>query len=197
MRIGIDLDGVLVDVEEFLFDTGIKYFYDKNKTRNIKTDEYDIDKYFGVSREDADKFWADVIYSYIMLSPRKHASEVISKLRNAGHKIYIITSRRGEGGITQEEMEKYVKIWLEKNKIFYDELIFEFDNKVQACKKNKIDLMIEDSPKNIESISLNIPVICYDARYNQMVKGDNITRCYSWTDIDIVISNIKKQRKSK
>ena len=48
---------------------------------------------------------------------------------------------------------------------------------------NRIDLMIEDSPKNINELSKIVPVICYDARYNRQCEGENITRCYSWYDI--------------
>ena len=51
------------------------------------------------------------------------------------------------------------------------------------CKQNKINLMIEDKPENINTISKEIPVICYHANYNEQCNGKNIYRCYSWYDI--------------
>mgnify|MGYP000699688384 FL=1 len=52
--------------------------------------------------------------------------------------------------------------------------------------------MIEDKPKNINTISNEIPVICYHANYNEQCNGKNIYRCYSWYDIYRKIKEIQK-----
>ena len=43
--------------------------------------------------------------------------------------------------------------------------------------------MIEDEPKCINSVAARLPVICFNAKYNEQCKGNNIIRCYSWYDI--------------
>ena len=52
--------------------------------------------------------------------------------------------------------------------------------------------MIEDKVENINNISKNIPVICFNARYNKECNGENIYRCYSWYDIYKKIEGDKK-----
>lgn len=89
-------------------------------------------------------------------------------------------------------MRSIVKKWLKKNKIYYDKLIFSPEDKRKICKENNVDIMIEDSPKNISELSEVLPkVICFDALYNQNINKENVIRCYSWYDIYYKISNIK------
>ena len=83
-------------------------------------------------------------------------------------------------------MREIVKDWLIENKIVYDKLIFskaEKEDKLQEIIENKIDVMIEDNPNNINQLSSVVPIICYNAGYNRECIGDKITRCYSWYDI--------------
>ncbi|MNT49415.1 hypothetical protein D3C72_1862660 [compost metagenome] len=82
-----------------------------------------------------------------------------------------------------EENQTIVKQWLYKNNINYKELIFSQEDKLSICEEKNIGIMIEDKPKNINEISMMIPVICFDARYNKQCLGENIIRCYSWYDI--------------
>ena len=46
----------------------------------------------------------------------------------------------------------------EKNNVKYDKLMFKVE-KLQPCIENNIDVMIEDSPSNIEELSKQIKVI--------------------------------------
>ena len=90
-------------------------------------------------------------------------------------------------------MAKIVKKWLKKYNIYYDKLVFSNKDKVDYIIGNKIDVMIEDTPRNIDSISRVIPVICYNAGYNEVCIGENIYRAYSWYDVyRIVREEIKK-----
>lgn len=82
-----------------------------------------------------------------------------------------------------EENRNLVLDWLKRNKIKYDKIIFSPEDKLDICRENDIDIMIEDKPANIENISILIPVICFHAGYNKNCIGNNIIRCYSWYDI--------------
>ncbi len=48
MRIGIDIDGVLTDIEKFQIEYGSKYFYEKG-INIVNYKGYEITELFGVS----------------------------------------------------------------------------------------------------------------------------------------------------
>ena len=121
-------------------------------------------------------------------------AELEKKLSDDGHEIYIITARSYTTENTQRglKMRKTVIEWLKKHEIVYDKIVFSSYNKLENCRKNKIDIMIEDSERNINQLSEELTTICFDTRYNQNVAGKNVIRCYSWYDIYDKIKNIQK-----
>lgn len=185
MRIGIDIDGVLTDIEQWQLDFGGEYFSKLNKSV-INKNGYEISEIFGVDDELDSQFWKKYLYEYVTKEPsRKFASEVIKKLKDSGNEIYIITARYLTDKNTEEgqQMRQIVIDWLSEQKIIYDKLVFALEDKLQICLENSIDVMIEDKVANIEKISTQIPVICFHAGYNKACKNDNIYRVYNWYDI--------------
>lgn len=191
MRIGIDIDGVLTDIEQWQLDYGSKYFYEKYNI-NIKNYKgYETTDIFNVSDEMDEEFWKVYFRDYsVNVEPRKFASEVIDKLRSLGNEIYIITARGSFLTHSRdiEENQSIVIDWLKRHNINYDKIILSPEDKLEICKQNNIDLMIEDKSRNIELISSEIPVICFHANYNESCNGPNVYRCYSWYDILYKIS---------
>ncbi len=185
MRIGIDIDGVLTDIEQWQLDYGGKYFSELGKSV-INKDGYEITEIFGVTDELDSQFWNEYLYEYVTKEPsRKFASEVIKKLKAKGNEIYIVTARYLADRRTREgqEMREIVVKWLNEQEIYYDKIIFSPEDKLENCKKNNIDVMIEDKVENINNISIAIPVICFHAGYNKECKGKNIYRACNWYDI--------------
>lgn len=197
MRIGIDIDGVLTNVEEFEIDYSSKYFYESGIFDNtIENIDFTKENY-NIDEETSNHFWSKAIYDYIKVKPRNFACEVIKKLKKDGNTICIVTNRISDLSycdITPKKMKEVVIKWLKENSVVYDELIFSNGNKVQFIIDNKIDIMIEDNSKNIKAISKIIPVICYNAKYNMSCKGENIIRCYSWYDIYSKLGKIKNEK---
>ncbi len=197
MRIGIDIDGVLTDIERFVVDYVSKYCIENNIEYKIGESNYDICKTFNINKEQGNNFWDTYIEDYAKNEKaRAFASEVIEKLKQEGNEIYIVTARWNTNRDDEKgsKMRETVKNWLCEYKIPYDKLVFskaEQERKSNEIIENKIDLMIEDNPNNINEISKIIPVICYNTEYNKHCKGDKITRCYSWYDIYRTISNLK------
>lgn len=198
MRIGIDIDGVLTDIERFIVDYLPKYCIENNIKYKIGESNYNMHDTFNISKEQENDFWNTYIESYTKNEKaRAFASEVIEKLTQEGNEIYIVTARWDTNRDDEKgnRMREIVKNWLNEYKIPYDKLIFSKasnESKASEITKNKIDLMIEDNPNNINEISSIIPVICYHAEYNKNCKGDKITRCYSWYDIYRTI-NLNKE----
>ena len=195
MNIGIDIDGVLTDLERKTIDYATKLCVEENWPININVNEYRDVKAFNWTEEQAEKFWNKYLVKYIIESPvRTFAPEILAKLQEEGNKIYLITARN-ESGMQPKyhgKMQQLTKEWLEKQNIKYEKLIFAADEeKLQQCLENKVDVMIEDSPKNIKNISSKIKVIKFDCQYNKHVNGQNVITAYSWYHIYRIIKELK------
>lgn len=195
MRIGIDIDGVLTDIERFILDYGTKYCIENNLPININEGEYDECKAFNWTEEQAIKFWNEyIVYYATKYKAREFASEIINKLKQEGHEIYLVTARN-DYGVPKEyigRMREFVTQWLKDNNICYDKIIYTEGTKLPYCVGNYIEIMVEDCPENIKDISMKLPVLCYDCQYNKNIEGENITRVYSWYDVYNKIAKCNK-----
>ena len=195
MRIGIDIDGVLTDIEKWQLDYGSKFYFENYGIEIQNNEGYEVTNIFNIDSKLDDQFWSEYLYDYAKNEPaRKYAAEVIDKLKEKGHEIYIITARylTDRNDEVGKEMKNIVINWLKSNDINYDQIIFSPEDKIEICKENNISIMIEDKVENINNISRIIPVICFHAEYNKQCIGQNIIRCYSWYDIYSKISKISK-----
>ena len=198
MKIGIDIDGVLTDVERWQLDYGSKFYYERYQKEIVDFEGYDTNQIFNVDDKLDEEFWREYFKEYSLnVEARKFANEVIDKLKQEGNEIYIITARgsflsHSADVMSVEENQQIVLNWLKNHHINYDKIIFSPEDKLDICKENKIDLMIEDKVDNINKISKIIPVICFHAGYNKDCKNSNIIRCYSWYDIYSKINKLAK-----
>ena len=197
MNIGIDIDGVLTDLEKAIIDFGTKMSVEEKWPIKI-----DVSKYWEVealewTQEQADKFWNKYLVEYVVESkPRMFSEEIIEMLKKEENNIYIITARN-EYGMPPEyygKMQELTREWLKNQDIKYDKLIFARDSeKLHQCIENNVEIMIEDSPNNIEDISKKIKVIKFDCQYNKQVNGENIITAYSWYHIYDIIKKFNKE----
>lgn len=197
MNIGIDIDGVLTNLERFALDYGTKFNIEEGIKTEIHPEQYWEQEKFSWTEEQEEKFWNKYLEYYVKEQrPREFVTEIIKKLQKEGNKIYIITARNESGLPLQHygKMQEMTKRWLEKNNIQYEELIFTTDDKkLQHCLENNIEIMVEDSPKNIVGISQKIPVIKFECLYNKNIEGKNIITAYSWYHIYDIIRKMEKE----
>ena len=186
MRIGVDIDGVLNDIGAWHYSYGFKFCIENQIHRNFHPHEYLIEKQFELTDEENYKFWKEYIFDVMISIPtRPFAGNVLKLLKEMGHEIIILTARDNRYLTNQyaNTMNFYVEEWLNKNSIPYDEIIAGPGKKKDKCLKHKLDIMIEDKASNIKEISNIIPVLCFDAPYNQKIEKDNVYRVYSWYQI--------------
>lgn len=131
MRIGIDIDETLVNTED-----SFKRIVDKYNL-NIKCKYRDI--------WTKDEF--SILYPYFTemlgnVNLKANAKEVIKKLTNLGHELYIITARSNKYSARIEDVTLDM---LDKNSIVVKKVYFGEDKKSTLAKKLKLDLMIDDS----------------------------------------------------
>lgn len=63
MKIGIDIDGVLTDVEQWQLDYGSKYYYEKYGMRIKNYKGYEASEIFDVDKKLDDEFWNEYLES--------------------------------------------------------------------------------------------------------------------------------------
>ncbi|MCI8392321.1 MAG: hypothetical protein HFJ23_00125, partial [Clostridia bacterium] len=100
-----------------------------------------------------------------------NAKETISKLRKAGHEVYIVTARDSE---FHDNPYKLSKEWLDKNNIEYDKLIVNARDKAKICKDEKIDVFIDDKTSNCIDVS-NIGAVAIRIANDNICYDDFIT----------------------
>lgn len=205
MNIGIDIDGVLTDYRKFTIEQGIKYCEKTKKGKLINPNAYDSSEMFNWDKITDLDFWMKNIFLYAKNNPViEGAAENIKKLKLDGHSIYIITARWlatpktknkfNQPEIVRQKMRATVKDWLKKNEIIYDEIIFSGDDKLSSIIEKSIDIMIEDSPSNLKSLSETTKMICFDWEYNRGIENSNIYRCYNWNEIYEKILELSKNK---
>ncbi len=186
-NLGVDVDGVLTNIQDFIFEFGAKFSYERGfDLENLNKDAYDSAITFNWCNNTDDEFWHEVLEKYSRDErPRQLASEVLHKLKDEGWKIHIITARKSmkEEDIKVNKIEKILEEWLKIHDIPYDVLVFTGSDKIQEIKDYNIDVMIEDSPNNIEQLRDLCSIIVFDAMYNKDCNGDNLTRVNSWYEI--------------
>ena len=142
MKIGIDLYGVVIDSEttfrtyEEIFDIDIlkgnnlinrkepkfqaRYNWSSNQEKEF------IEKYFlKVSRE------SGLMSGFIA---------IYKLLKKQGHEFVVITAR---GGYVKEMKDDAIRL-LEENNIKFDKYYWNVEDKLEICKKEKVDIMIDD-----------------------------------------------------
>ena len=190
VNIGIDLDGVLTNYRQFAIEQGQKYCIENDKGKLENPEAYYMKDMYNWDEETDYDFWIKNIFSYATENPAiQGASENIKKIKKDGHTIFIITARKfatPDDDCEQEikeKMKETVKEWLARNEIEYDYIIFSSEDKSKNIIENDIDVMIEDSPNNVKSLSKLTKIICMDWIYNKGIENDNIYRCYNWNEI--------------
>ena len=194
MRIGLDIDGVLVDTQTFQLREG-KKFFEKYGMEAKHPDMFEVQDVFECTKELREKFWNKNIWKYCLKEPMtKDASKVINKLRQNGHEVIIITSRvhTTETGITGVVFRLMLKHWVKKNRLKYDDIVFCKEkesgaDKLRVCKEKNIDVMIDDSSENLYAIQDTCKVICYSAAWNKECHDLDEYRVENFEDVYKII----------
>jgi hypothetical protein len=79
-------------------------------------------------------------------------------LQKAGYRISIITKR-------DRATMSFVSLWLDLNNVYFNDIIFIFDNASKAC--YPFFLLVDDSPINAIEIVLPRRIIIFDQPWNK------------------------------
>ena len=194
MKIGIDIDNVISNFNEELIKEYLMHDKELRNTGIINEKaKYIRNGMFDWTDDEEKTFYKENIERIAKnLKVIKGAKEYIEKLHEDEHLIYIITGRdNGE----YSEPYKMTKEWLDKNYIYYDNLIltdvYDKHAKIKQCLEHNIDIMIDDSVRICsDCIENGITTILMDTPYNKYSK---IQRVKSWKEFYRYVSNYKKR----
>lgn len=171
MKIAIDVDDCISNTAEVDFATC--YEYSKKLTPNGKLYKHYVNDFhnaptiFGLTKEQDDDFYIKQRKQCVeqdLIKPKVFAVKYINQLLQDGHEVIILTSR---GDMYWGDALTETKKWFAKYGINYTQLIANISNKGEFCKKNKIDLMIDDNLKYIKQCNdVGIRSITFDNNYN-------------------------------
>ena len=200
MKIGIDIDGVLTDIHGFHRRHAPEYFMRKYQRTTIDDSRFDVQEMFGCPPKEYRAYWKKHWARYVITEPaRADAGKIVRQFLDEGHTVYIISKRAYayQNGVKGRLMRAFVRNWLRRNGINYQEVIFCDHNapesKRRVCLEKDIDVMIDDDPENIDVIAPVAKVIIYDTLYNRHCRGENIMRAFDWNAIYRLICNMETE----
>ena len=183
MKIGIDLDGVVIDSEttfrtyEEIFDIDIlkgnnlinkkePKFQARYNWTNEQEKEF-IEKYFLIVSKES-----NLMSGFI---------GIYNLLKEQGHEFVVITAR---GGLVKEMKDDAIRL-LEENNIKFDKYYWNVDDKLEICKNEKVDIMIDDDWKIIKRLAENEVKTLYfrDTNLMKMKENKYIKEVNNWGEI--------------
>ncbi len=188
MVIGLDIDDVIFDTSGVM----------RNILGDIKDKEL-IDRKIDVMRGDASiPVIAKFLKKYLIVAvenarPMPDAAKVIHDLREQGHKIVLITARGDKnfpGTLAGNEKA------LTKYGVEYDVIVYDSADKVDACRKNGVEVFVDDSPRNCVEVAreLKIPVIGFASDITREgLREAGVVSTDSWADLAKMILDLVKK----
>lgn len=193
MKIGIDLDGVVIGSEttfrtyEELYDLSIL-----KQNNLINREEPKFQARYNWSKEQqkefTDKFFLQVSKESNLMSGFIGA---YNYLKNQGHEFIVITARGLKpDGTFMKEMEDDAKRVLTESNIVFDKYYWGQGDKLDVCQKENIDIMIDDDWKIIKKLSDNNIKTLYfrDTNLKKLDENQYIKEVNNWGDICRYIS---------
>ena len=194
MRIGIDLDGVVFDSEKE-FRVYSELFDMIDLKQNSKTDNRKLkfqDRFQWTQKETEDflkKYHKQIIEESNFMPGVKR---ILKLLKEEGNSLILITAR---GGINKD-MIKITEERLKENGMdIFDKYYWATENKEEVCKKENIEIMIDDFCKNCESIANSKIKTIYlkDAPSYDLEENKYIKVLYNWGEIYRYIKEMEKK----
>ena len=192
MKIGIDLDGVVIDSEttfrtyEEIFDIDVlkgNHLINKEEPKfqarynwtNEQEKEF-IEKYFLIVSKES-----NLMSGFI---------GIYNLLKEQGHEFVVITAR---GGFVKEMKDDAIRL-LNENNITFDKYYWHIDDKLEICQKENVDIMIDDDWKIIKKLTENKIKTLYFRDTNLMKLEENkyIKEVNNWGEIYRYIKEMKK-----
>lgn len=192
MKIGIDLDGVVID-SETTFRTYEEIFdIDVLKGNNlINKEEPKFQARYNWTSEQEKEF---IKKYFLTISKESNLMSgfiaIYNLLKKQGHEFVVITAR---GGFIKEMKDDAIRV-LEENNIKFDKYYWNVQDKLEICKNEKVDIMIDDDWRIIKKLADNEVKTLYfrDTNLMKLEENEYIKEVNNWGEIYRYIRKINK-----
>lgn len=183
MKIGIDLDGVVIDSEttfrtyEEIFDIDIL-----NGNNLINREEPKFQARYNWTKEQEKEF---IEKYFLKISKESNLMSgfmaIYELLKQQGNEFVVITAR---GGFIKEMKDDAIRL-LNENNITFDKYYWHIDDKLEICQKENVDIMIDDDWKIIKKLTENKIKTLYfrDTNLMKLEENEYIKEVNNWGGI--------------
>lgn len=194
MKIGIDIDGVILDYERVLKTYGDLYdFIELKKDGIVNKSEHYISNRFNWKEEE----YIEFVHKYFLELAKKAnfipgAIDVIKMLKEEGHELIIITARGRKIEGTKSVAEEAFK----KENLEFDKYYWKQDNKLETAKEEQIDFMIDDNYEICKELSENLVKTIYfrDKDMKKIQQSEYLKEVSNWGEIYRIIKKESVQK---
>ena len=183
MKIGIDIDGVILDYERVLKTYGDLYdFIELKKDGIINRNEHYLRNRYDWTDEERMNFINKYFLKLSKQTPlMPGAKYVIDMLQKEGNELIIISAR---GGMIEEMKDVAIEKFNEEG-ISFNKYYWKQDDKLEIAQKEDINLMIDDSYDVCKKLSSNgIKTIYFrDKEMKVLEQNENLKEVSNWGEI--------------
>ena len=183
MKIGIDIDGVILDFEgELRVQAELNDVINLKRNSIVNEKETFFQAKYSWSEEEINNF---IDKQFLKVSKecnfKPGAVQVINLLKEEGHELIIISSR---GGLIKE-MKDIAENRLAEKGLKFDKYFFVAKDKAEICKKENIDIMIDDYYKTCKKTSDNKIKTLYFREYPnyELEENEYLKEVHNWGEI--------------
>jgi uncharacterized HAD superfamily protein len=175
LHLGFDIDGVIANFATPFTEIVNKKYGVALNPADIYT--FDLSLILGIPKEERNQIITETLQQQ-NLPLNTGAKEILNRLHNEGHKIYLLTARF-------PSLIELTNKWLNANEIPYKQLLLLNGGEKYLAKIDPLDLVVEDSLEEALLWSQKVPnVLLYNQPWNKTLNVKNLTkRVYGWGQI--------------
>ena len=193
MKIGLDLDGVVIDSERVFRTYNEIFEIEKNIDKLVDKSEAKFQRRFNWTLEEqleyTNKYFVKSVENSNLMAGFKIVYDL---LKQEDVELIVITSRGiAPRGNFIQEMEDNAKKLLADNNIIFDKYYWKQKDKLEACQKENIDLMIDDDYRIVSKLAENGIKCLYfrEAGIKKVENNENVIEVHNWGEIYRIIYN--------
>ena len=193
MKIGIDIDGVILDYERILKTYGDLYdFIELKKDGIVNRNEHYLRNRYNWTEEERMDFVNRYFLELSKITPLvPGAKTIINMLKKEGNELIIISAR---GGMIEEMKDVALEKFEEEN-LTFNKYYWKQEDKLEVAKRENIDVMIDDSYDVCKKLSSNgIRTIYFrDKEMKLLEQNGYLKEVSNWGEIYRYIKNLEEE----
>ena len=193
MKIGIDIDGVILDYERILKTYGDLYdFIELKKDGIVNRNEHYLRNRYNWTEEERMDFVNRYFLELSKITPLvPGAKTIINMLKKEGNELIIISAR---GGMIEEMKDVALEKFEEEN-LTFNKYYWKQEDKLEVAKRENIDVMIDDSYDVCKKLSSNgIRTIYFrDKEMKLLEQNEYLKEVSNWGEIYRYIMNLEEE----